>query len=361
MSTYPTKLAEAFAKETLKQFYQTSVIDAIANRNYEGAIKGVGSLLNVLTFAKVKLKTFTGANMSADSLSESSTQLNVNQQKAYYFQIPSLAKFQSYIKDPEGTVLEQCGNELQETIDAFGLSLYAKVGAGNRVGTNYTTGTVTVDVTTGAVTGSGTTFTAAMVGRGFKATGHTSWYRIKSYSSTTAIVIEDDLDDIASAYTGGAIGGGATYVIEANTPVALTAATIYGQIAALKQKLDAAKRPMQDRALVVNSTVAAMLVQSTSLVTPVDASYEDVVKRGLLGSILGFTVYQSEQIAGDNTNGWRILAVHKSWLTFAEAYTETGIEDLLGNFGKAYKGLTVYGAKVADVNRISAAELFCTA
>src|SRR5438045_3907255 len=105
-------------------------------------------------------------------------------------------------------------------MDKFAFGLYTKVGAGNRVGTDYTIGTVTIDAS-GNVTGSGTTFTAGMVGRGFKATGHTKYYRVKTFTNTTTIVIEDDLDDVVSQYTGGAITG-ATYLVEAPTALALT-------------------------------------------------------------------------------------------------------------------------------------------
>jgi len=361
-ATYANRLAEAFAKEALKQFYQGSVVDAVANRNYEGEIKGVGSLLNILTFDKIKMKTFSGSNLSPDTVNESNAQLNVNQQKAYYFKIPSLAKFQSYIKDPEGTIISQVGNEMKEVVDNYALSLYTKVGAGNRVGTNYTTGTVTVTAVTGAVVGSGTTFTAAMVGRGFQAAGQTSWYQVATYTDATHITIIDDLDDTSTGqYTGGSVAGGTSYIIEAVTPIALTSSNVYLQLVNLKQRLDAAKRPKEDRALVVSSKVAAMILQSSALVQPVESLVDEVVRRGLVGRVAGFTVYENEQIKGDNTNGYHVLAMHKSWMTFAEAYTETGIEELIGNFGKAYKGLFVYGAKVADVNRLSAAELFCTA
>lgn len=360
MPSYATKLAESFAAETIKIYYQKSVIDMISNRNYEGEVKDKASKLNVLTFSKIKLKNFTGATMTPDSLTESNAQLTTDQQKASYFQIPSLAKFQSYIKNPEGTILEQIGNELKEVIDAFGLGFYTKAAAGNRVGTNYTTGTVTVD-SSGNVTGSGTTFTSAMVGRGFQASGQTSWYRVKSFASTTSIVIEDDLDDVASQYTGGSVAGGTSFIIEANTPVALTSSTIYGQIVNLKQKLDAAKIPASDRFLVIPSKVEAMLLQSTALVTPVDASFEGVVKEGVIGKIAGMTIVSSEQVVGDNTNGYRVIAAHKSWLTFAQAYVETGIEPLIGAFGQAYKGLNVYGGKVVDERRKAGAELFCTA
>src|SRR5258708_34286733 len=97
MPSFATKLAEAFSKEALKIFYQKSLIDGIANRNYEGEIKGLGSILNILTFSKIKMKTYSGSTLSADSLTESITQLTNDQQNADYFKILSQAKFQSYI------------------------------------------------------------------------------------------------------------------------------------------------------------------------------------------------------------------------------------------------------------------------
>lgn len=109
-------------------------------------------------------------------------------------------------------------------IDAYILGLYTDVASGNRVGTDYTTGTVAVAATTGVVTGTGTTFTSAMVGTGFKAAGHSQWYHIKTYTSATEITIEDDKDDETSSYTGGAISAGATYTIEAATAVTVAAA-----------------------------------------------------------------------------------------------------------------------------------------
>lgn len=56
---------------------------------------------------------------------------------------------------------------------------------------DYTTGTVTVTNDSQTVTGSGTTFTAQMIGRWFQLTGQDGyWYRISNQSSTTAITLE---------------------------------------------------------------------------------------------------------------------------------------------------------------------------
>ena len=361
MAAYGTKKAEAFAKEVVKYFYQRSVADDIANRNYEGEVKGVGTILNILTFDKLTLKTYSGSALTADDVTEVNGQLTTDQKKAYYFKIKDINKVESFIKDPKGTIIEQIGNELKETVDNFILGFYGDVAAGNRVGTDYTTGTVTVTTGTGAVTGSGTTFTAAMVGKGFKAAGHTKWYRVASYTSATSITIEDDKDDVASAYTGGAISGGSTYTIEAATAVQSTASTIYGQVVALKTKLDKAKVPTADRMLVMPADIANLLIQATSTVLQaVPSSYENAVVKGIVGQLAGFTIYASEQVAGDSVNGYHCLAMHKSWITMAESLVEVGQEeDLIGDFGSAFKGLWVYGAKVVDARRVAAAELFC--
>lgn len=61
----------------------------------------------------------------------------------------------------------------------------------------YTTGTVVATNASVTVTGSGTTFTSAMVGRYFKvddATGDGNWYRITGFISPTSITLENKYD-----------------------------------------------------------------------------------------------------------------------------------------------------------------------
>lgn len=359
MADYGTNVGEKFAKNTLKIFFERAIAPDITNQDYEGEIKGGGAdRLNVLTFGALALKNYTGVAMTVDKPQESEGQLIVNQKKAYYFQIESFAKFSSYVENPESTLIDTAGKTLARTVDNFVLSFHSDVASGNRVGTDYTTGTVTVDVTTGAVTGSGTTFTSAMVGLGFKATGHTSWYRIKTYTSGTAIVIEDDLDDVASAYTGGAIGAGASYIIEANTAITVTKSTIFDYIVDLKTKLDQREIPPEDRWVAFPSAIANLLLKSSQLQTAVDTAYEDVIKKGIVGYVAGFKVYSNEQVAGDNTTGYKCLAGHKAFITMAMAFTESGMEPFIGGFGNNFKGLNCYGAKVIDERRKAGAYLF---
>jgi len=164
-------------------------------------------------------------------------------------------------------------------------------------------------------------------------------------------VIEDDSDDDASAYTGGAISAGATYTIEAAAVRTVTKANIVDYIDELAERLDTAEIPKEGRWLTVNAKIAHLIKKSEEYVPAIESAYQDVVKKGLLGQISGFDVYQNQQVAGNNTTGYYIMAGHKSAITFVMEFKETGIEDLIGNFGKAYKGLWVYGGKVLDERR----------
>ena len=367
MAARAATVAQGFSSKMMLEMYDKSLIDEIVNRDSQGEINAVGSKLNILNFDRISEKTYTGADLTADSLTENNAQLVIDQYKSFYWKEMTLDNWLSYIKDPHPTIVSQVANERNKNMDTFLFGLYGDVGAGHRVGTDYTTGTVTVDVTTGQVTGSGTTFTSAMVGKGFKADGHTTWYRVKTYNSATDIIIEDDKDDITSAYTGGAIAGGSTYTIEAATTLAITTTNLLAQVGALKEKLDLAEKngynsvPDQGRFLVVPPEFEDLLVRGSGIALHVPAVYEELVKRGFITELLGFKIFKSNRLTGDNTDGYHVLAGVPAWVTFAEKVLDARIEeDIDGNFGSAYKDLFVYGAKVTDPRRHMAAEGFWT-
>lgn len=366
MAARASTLAEGFSQRLLMEMYDRSLLEEIVNRDYEKEIDGIGSVLNILNFDRISEKDYTGSALSADSLTENNSKLVIDQKKSFYWKEKTIDNWLSYIKDPHSTVVRQKANERNKNMEIYVLSKYDDVAAGNRVGTDYTTGTVAIN-SSGVVTGTGTTFTASMVGRGFKADGHTKWYRVKTYTSATSITIEDDLDDVPSQYTGGVISAGASYVIEAATPVTITASNLLQYVAALKLKLDKAEAnghssvPDFDRWLVVPPEFESLLIRATGVALNVPAVYEELVKRGFITELAGFKVFKSNRLSGDNTSGYHILAGHPMWMTFADKLLEADIEeDLIGDFGSAYKDLFVYGAKVPDKRRGFAAELFAT-
>ena len=364
-SSYGTKLAEAFSQKLVKAIYEYAPIEEVVNRDYEGEIDAVGSKLNMLNFSRLLEKTYNGANLTPDDLTEVNSQLTIDQWKSFYWREKTINKFQSYIKEPKGTVLEQTANERRKNIMKFLMGFWTKAAAGSAVGVDYTTGTVTITGATGAVVGSGTTFTAAMVGSGFQATGQTAWYRVATYTDATHITIVNDTDDdVASAtYTGGDIAGGTAYTIQAATVKTIddstTGAHFLDMVTTLKQRLDENEVPDENRVLFIPPAGVTALLKDSSIKLNVPAVYEDLIVKGMVTEIEGFKVFKVNRLAGDNTNGYHVLALQKNFLTFADKALNVGMEeDLIGNFGSAYKDLFVYGAKVADERRKFGATAF---
>lgn len=358
MNPRATKAAEGFSARLIQHLYASSVIDHLVNRDYQGEINAVGSIVNVLTIGEADEQDYTGANLTPTSLTESNCQLVITKKKSYYLKDETIDNFVSYIKNPMPTAVTQVVARRKKHMEAFLLGFYGDVAAGNRVGTDVTAGTVTIDVD-GVVTHSGTSFTSAMVGRGFKATGHSKWYRVKHYTSTSQIELEQDLDDETATYDGGVIAGGTAYTVEAVTPVTLTAGNIRAQLGKVKIKFDNAEVPDEDRNLFITTEVEDLITQGTNIILSVPAAYQDLVQAGFITTILGMKVFRTTNLTGDNTNGYHMIAAQRNWLTCAEQQLKAQMEeDLIGNFGAAFKDLFVYGAKVADARRKFGVELF---
>jgi hypothetical protein len=182
-----------------------------------------------------------------------------------------------------------------------------------------------------------------------------------TFTSTTAIVIQNDTYDDVAVYDGGVISASATYVLQANTPLAITATNILKEVIALSVYLDNAEVPAENRFLIVHPTIAQYIPQGTNIALNVPAAYQDLIVKGLMTELQGFKVIKSPRVLGDNTNGYHCIAATGDWLTFADKVLEVGIEeDQIGNFGSAFKDLYVYGAKVTDNRLKFAAELYVT-
>lgn len=91
--------------------------------------------------------------------------------------------------------------------------------------TDYTAGTVSISAGGTAVTGSGTTFTAAMVNRFIKPTDSNYWYEIKTYSSTTSLTLLNAYDET--------IASGSSYTIAevSRLPQEFVMSPVYGAVA----------------------------------------------------------------------------------------------------------------------------------
>lgn len=376
--------AQQFSKSLLKNVYRKTFLKDVTNRDYETpgnddpkstkSIKSMNQKFTITSLFSNGWSTYSGSDLSFTAVKEVVSTLTIDTFKALQDKVMSLSAFKSSVTDPDSAVIDSAAQKLRVILQKAVLAMYADAGAGNWIGTSYTTGTVTVTVTTGAVTGSGTTFTSGMVGKPFKAAGHSKWYRVKTYSSATSIVIENDSDDETSQYDGGAIGAGAAYEIQANTKLAITSATIAGYLAQASQMLDDASYgdhdevivPEDGRFILLPAAAKATLVQASNFNRDIEMTYKDTVVEGKVGRAYGLDIILAKTtwFQGDSSAGYWCIFGQKSWLTcgmgFVDPVNLIPAKDNQTNFGNLIKGLFGYGFKVADTRRMCGGVLYAT-
>ncbi len=356
-----------YSLKLVELLYNDTLYPSITNTKYEGQIKDSGDRVRVRTAGKITLSAYTkGMQLVKQELTPTYEDLVIDQQYYFSFGVDSIDAIQNDIN----AITEYAANskrDMAELIDTDILSYGRKnVLYSNMVGTNYSTGTVSVAATTGVVTGSGTTFTAAMVGGIIKFEGLTNGYYVSAYTSATQITVTDQG---STAYTGGTENGGsghATYVIYGATPIAGTKSTIYKNLVDLSTAMNAAKAPRDNRWVVVNAAVEGIIRQAPEFIPAVQSSYTNIVEKGMLGTIAGFKVYHSELVDGNNTlttGGYWVLAGTKEYLSFACQIMKVSVVPEgsdPNSFITTCKGLLVWGRKVFLVNRAHGAALRLT-
>lgn len=351
-----------YSLKLIELLYNDTIYPQITNTQYEGAIKDAGDRVRVRTAGKISLSAYTkGMQLVKQELTPTYEDLIIDKQYYFAFGVDDIDKMQNDIN----AITEYASNtknDISELIDTDILAyMPTQVLSANMIGgTPYATGTITVTTGTGAVAGSGTTFTAGMVGGILTSNGLTGSFRVKTYTSATAIVIEDLAGGV---YTGGAGAGGSTFSIAGSVAVALTKANIYAYLVSLSQKLNASLAPRSNRFIVVNSLFESILRQAPEFIPAVESAYSQVVEKGLIGMISGFKVISSELVAGDATNGYWYVAGTKDFCAFALQIMKTSVlpsESDPNSFISTCKGLVVWGRKVFNLNRARGAVLRAT-
>lgn len=136
-------------------------------------------------------------------------------------------------------------------------------------------------------------------------------------------------------------GGGAV--------LSLNSSNIEDYIFEAKEALDE-YNASADRVLVVPSWATTKLIQAKLVVPSVDANgaYND----GFIGRVAGFTVYQSNSLSGNKTDGHYIMAFTRRAIPFASQIQSTEMIRLQGKFATAYRGLYVYGVDIRHANEV---------
>ena len=347
-----SNFGEQFASKVLERVYQSSVVDMVANRNYEGEIKKPGDRVNILSFLNsILLSDYAvGSDMSSETIIDAEDQLVVEKRKYFNFSLDRLEDLFTYAGDIPEALLDNASQVLAKNIDTYVLGKWdTDTAAGNWIGTNftvagnaYTQASITTTATGGTIkvrVGSFATetnsaavenpatgtllmggFQTADLYKGVRLRSTASfvspWYRISAITSS----LEADITEWDEAVSGsdfeegltlrGLFGGDGVsfpkygdgnatlltmsalgFQLEAAEATTVSAATIYDQVTLLSEKLDDWEVPATDRTLVLPPWGITQLRQaSETQPSGIGEIYKGTVIDGRVGRIGAFDV-----------------------------------------------------------------------
>ncbi|WP_433067414.1 P22 coat protein - protein 5 domain protein [Dactylosporangium sp. CS-033363] len=120
----------------------------------------------------------------------------------------------------------------------------------------------------------------------------------------------------------------------------------YTMIRKLKLKLDEANVPTTGRWIVLPNWVHSLLLENPKFVDLTGNTQSDALLNGLVGRVLGFTVYTSNNAPLVTGDDYAVMAGTNAAITMAEQLTKTEAMRSERRFGDLVRGLLIYGAKV---------------
>src|SRR3990167_11224889 len=348
---------QQFASKVLEKTYANAVVEAIANRDYEGEIKKAGDRVNILSFLNdIVLSDYAvGTDMNLENVIDANDQLIVEKRKYYNFALDRLEDLFTYADNIPQHLVDNASRVLERTIDEYVLGKFGEeVKAGNWVGTDLvvigsgqtmasvtttaTGGTVTISTnaeTGGADTGPTpgenprdgnlypTMFQTVDLYKGFRLRSSASfvspWWRISGVTNSMVATLtewdeETNGPDFAENYTlRGVFGGDGRsfpkygagdasligmstlgWEIQAAAPTALTSAVIYEQTTLLSEALDEGEIPTEGRTLVLPPAGITALRQASELQpSGISEIYTGTVLNGRVMRLGGFDVFSA--------------------------------------------------------------------
>ena len=349
-----TNFGEQFSSKTLPKMYAMSVVDSIANRDYEGEIKKPGDRVNILSFLNdAELGDYSvGSDMSVMRIVDNEEQIIVEKRKYYNISLDRLEDLFTYVSDIPDNFIEAEAQKLASVVDEYALNKFGEgVKAGNWVGTNFlvlgssgtmaslttssTGGTISIVEASSVVTPTTSSvenpldgnlyyggFENTMLYKGFRMLSTRAivspWWRIASVTDSDTIVITEWDEattgpDFAENYTlRGIYGGdgrtfskyewngdgpwvaasGFGWEIQAAIATAVSAASVYDQVTLLAEKLDENETPSESRKMTVPPWMMTIIRQAGELQpTGIADLYKEMVINGKAGRLGAFDLH----------------------------------------------------------------------
>lgn len=138
-------IPEVWSAKTMKIFDKSVVMKKIVNTDYEGEVKKAGDTVHVRSFGEITIRNYTREQtLTMDTLTDPMSDLAIDQEKYFAFQVDDVDKAQSDIEIMNGYT-KRAADAIKRTVDQHLHAQYANVDSGNVIGTSSAPVTLTKD------------------------------------------------------------------------------------------------------------------------------------------------------------------------------------------------------------------------
>jgi hypothetical protein len=271
----------------LKKYYDSTVLSAITNTDYESEIKKFGDTVYIRGLPTITIRDYVKGQALVNEQPEStSTALLIDKGHYWSFVSEDLDKIQTDIKSYVAKWSADGAEQMKITIDTNVLAGIPASANASNIGT--TAGRKSASYNLGSATG---------------------------------------------------------------TPVTLTKANILEYIVDCGSVLDEQNINEGERFLLMPPRLIGLLKKSDIKDCAMTGDATSAIRTGLVGQVDRFKIYSSNLLKTYSTGTstfWYCLFGHKEATTFATQLTETKVLDNPDGFGMLHRGLMVYGYKVVN-------------
>ena len=279
-------IPEIWSGKLIENFYDATVLAAIANTDYEGEIKNQGDTVNIRTIPNITIRDYVkGQSLVVENPDKPKLQLVIDKGEYFACVEDDIDRVQSDVK-----LMDMWSKDASEQM---------KIKIDQRVLTD-----ILPDI---AATNKGATAGAVSGAFNIGTTG-------------SPLTVSKD-------------GSGGTTSV---TDLVVDMGTV----------LDEANCPEQNRFLIIPARMAGLIKKSELKDASLTGDSQSPLRNGRLGMIDRFTIYVSHNLKVTSSTKYSIIAGTKMGFTFASQMTEMETIRSETTFGDIIRGLQVYGYKV---------------
>jgi hypothetical protein len=287
-------IPEIWSGKLIENFYDSTVLAAISNTDYEGEIRNQGDTVNIRTQPNITIREYVkGQNLVVENPDAPKLQLVIDKGEYFSCVEDDIDRVQSDIK-----LMDMWSKDASEQM---------KIKIDQRV------------------------LTDMLPGIGALNKGATAGQQSAAFNLGTAGAPLTVTKDGASATT-----------------------SVVDLIVDMGTVLDEANVPESDRYLIIPARMAGLIKKSELKDASLTGDSITPVRNGRLGMIDRFTLYVSHNL-NVSSGKTSIIAGHKMGFTFASQMTEMETLRAQSTFGNIIRGLQVYGYKVVKPEALAQA------